>query len=53
MSKLMAIDPGKCKCGLVLVDLIQKKVDQAIVLNSELLPKYVKSLNNLSNSNIF
>ncbi len=45
MCKLIAIDPGKCKCGLVLVDLIQKKVDQAIVLNSELLPKYVKSLN--------
>ena len=45
MCKLIAIDPGKCKCGLVLVDLIQKKVDQAIVLNSELLPQYVKSLN--------
>ena len=49
MSKLIAIDPGKCKCGLVLVDLIQKKVDQAIVLNSELLPKYVKSLNSYEN----
>ena len=45
MCKLIAIDPGKCKCGLVLVDLIQKKVDQAIVLNSESLSKYVKSLN--------
>ena len=49
MGKLIAIDPGKCKCGLVLVDLIQKKVDQAIVLNSELLPKYVKSLNSYEN----
>ena len=49
MCKLVAIDPGKCKCGLVLVDLIQKKVDQAIVLNSELLPKYVKSLNSYEN----
>ncbi len=49
MCKLIAIDPGKCKCGLVLVDLIQKKVDQAIVLNSELLPKYVKSLNSYEN----
>ena len=45
MIKVISIDPGKCKCGLVLVDLIQKKVDQAIVLNSEFLPKYVKSLN--------
>ena len=45
MSKLVAIDPGKCKSGLVLVDLVQKKVDKAIVLNSEFLPKYLKSLN--------
>ena len=49
MCKVVAIDPGKYKCGLVLVDLIQKKVDQAIVLNSELLPKYVKSLNSFEN----
>ena len=25
MFKSLSIDPGKCKCGLVLVDLIQKK----------------------------
>ena len=49
MCKLIAIDPGKCKCGLVLVDLIHKKVDQAVVLNSESLPKYVKSLNSHEN----
>ena len=49
MFKLISIDPGKCKCGLVLVDLNLKKVDQAIVLNSEFLPKYVKSLNSLEN----
>ena len=36
MSKLISIDPGKCKCGLVLADISKKKVDQAIVLNSEL-----------------
>ena len=45
MSKLISIDPGKCKCGLVLVDLQKKIVDQAIVLNTELLPNYVKNLN--------
>ena len=50
MSKLISIDPGKCKCGLVLVDLDQKKVDQAVVLNTELLPNYVKSL--ISQENI-
>ena len=50
MIKLISIDPGKCKCGLVLADLYQKRVDQAVVLNTALLPQYVKSLN--SNENI-
>ena len=49
MLKLISIDPGKCKCGLVLVDLNQKKVDQAIVLNTEALPKYVRNLINFEN----
>ena len=49
MSKLISIDPGKCKCGLVLVDLHQKKVDQALVLNTEFLPNYVKSLRSSEN----
>ena len=49
MFKLLSIDPGKCKCGLVLVDLNQKKVDQAIVLNTEFLPKYIKNLKTLEN----
>ena len=44
MFKLISIDPGKCKCGLVLVDLYKKKVHQAIVLNTEFLPNYVKNL---------
>jgi len=45
MFKLMAIDPGKCKCGLALVDLHQKKVNQAVVIKTEFLPNYVKNLN--------
>ena len=49
MFKLISIDPGKCKCGLVLVDLNQKKVDQAIVLDTEILPKYIKTLKSLQN----
>ena len=44
MFKFISIDPGKCKCGLVLVDINKKKVDQAIVLNTKFLPKYVKTL---------
>ena len=49
MFKLISIDPGKCKCGLVLVDLNQKKVDKAIVLKTEFLPEYVKTLNSFEN----
>ena len=49
MFKLISIDPGKCKCGLVLVDLQKNKVDQAIVLNTEFLPNYVKNLNGSEN----
>ena len=49
MVKLISIDPGKCKCGLVLVDLDNKKVDQAVVLNAEFLSKYVKNLSNYEN----
>ena len=49
MFKFISIDPGKSKCGLVLVDSHQKKVDQAIVLNSESLPNYVKNLKSSEN----
>ena len=44
MYRLISIDPGKCKCGMVLVDLHKKKVDQAIVISTEFLPNYVKTL---------
>ena len=49
MFKMISIDPGKCKCGLVLVDVNKKKVDQAIVLDTEFLPKYVKNLKSVEN----
>ena len=49
MFKLISIDPGKSKCGLVLVDLYKKKVHQAIVLNTEFLPNYVKNLHSSEN----
>ena len=48
MFKLISIDPGKCKCGLVLVDVNKKKVDQAIVLNTQSLPYYVKNLKSVA-----
>ena len=53
MIKLISIDPGKCKCGLVLVNLHQKKVDQAVVLNTEFLAKYVKTLKKYENISKF
>ena len=49
MFKLISIDPGKCKCGLVLADLYQKRVDQAVVLNTKFLPQYVETLNSTEN----
>ena len=49
MSKLISIDPGKCKCGLVLVDINTKKIEKAIVLKTEFLPNYVKTLYSFEN----
>ena len=45
MYKLISIDPGKYKCGLVLAAISEKKVYKAIILKSELLEDYVRNLN--------
>ena len=45
MFKLISIDPGKDKCGLVLAEISEKKVYKAIIVKSELLADYVRSLN--------
>ncbi len=45
MSKIISIDPGKFKCGLVLAKISEKKVYKAINLESELLEDYVSNLN--------
>ena len=45
MFKLISIDPGKSKCGLVLAEISEKKVYKAIIVKSELLPDYVRNLN--------
>ena len=45
MFKLISIDPGKCKCGLVLAEISEKKVYKAIILKSELVEDYVRNLN--------
>ena len=44
MFRLISIDPGKCKCGLVLADINEKKIHKAIILKSELLVDYVRNI---------
>ena len=44
MSRVINIDPGKSKCGLVLAEISEKRVYKAIILKSELLGNYVRNL---------
>ena len=44
MFKIISIDPGKYKCGLVLAEISEKKVYKAIILKSELIEDYVRNL---------
>ena len=49
MPRVITIDPGKSKCGLVLAEISEKKVYEAIIINSELLEGYVRNLNSVEN----
>ena len=49
MFKYLSIDPGKCKSGLVLAEISEKKVNKAIILKSELLEGYIRNLNTVEN----
>ena len=42
MNKVIAIDPGKAKCGLIVADLQERKVYEAIVIKNKLLLNYIK-----------
>ena len=44
MSRVIAIDPGKSKCGLVLADISQKKVYEAIIVKSAFIENHVRNL---------
>ena len=44
MPRVITIDPGKSKCGLVLAEINEKKVYKAIILNSQSLENYVRNL---------
>ena len=45
MTKLVAIDPGISKCGIVIADIELKKVCEALVIQSSILITYVKKIN--------
>ena len=47
MPRVITIDPGKSKCGLVLAEISEKKVYEAIILKSELIENYVRDLNDV------
>ena len=44
MPKIISIDPGKSKCGLVLAEISEQKVYKAIIVKSELLESCIKNL---------
>jgi len=44
MPRIITIDPGKSKSGLVLAEITEKKVYKAIILKSEFLENYVRNL---------
>ena len=44
MPRVITIDPGKSKCGLVLAEITEKKVYDAIIVKSELLENYLRKL---------
>ena len=46
MFRVITIDPGKNKCGLVLAEITEKKVYEAVVVKSELLENYLRKLIN-------
>tara|TARA_B100000609_G_scaffold69052_1_gene54884 strand:+ start:108 stop:548 length:441 start_codon:yes stop_codon:yes gene_type:complete len=43
MTKYISIDPGKCKCGLILADFKSKRVLKAIVVESIYLVQHIKT----------
>ncbi len=44
MPRVITIDPGKRKCGLVVAEISEKNVYEATIIKSELLENYVRNL---------
>ena len=49
-TKVIAIDPGKSKCGLIKADIEEQKVYEAVVIKSNLLLGYIKKINQNENN---
>ena len=47
MLRVLSIDPGKYKCGVILAEISEKKVYKAIIVKSESLGDYVRNLINV------
>ena len=43
MTKYISIDPGKCKCGVIIADFKSKRVLKAIVIDSRYLVQNIKT----------
>ena len=46
MTRIISIDPGKNKCGLVVAETSEKKVFKAKIIKSELIQEYVRNIIN-------
>ena len=44
MPKVITIDPGRSKCGLVLAEISEKEIYEAIILKSEFVENYVRNI---------
>ena len=44
MPRVITIDPGKSKCGLVLAEISEKKVYKAIIIKTGLIEDYLRNL---------
>ena len=42
MSRVLSIDPGMSKCGVIIADIKEKKVNEALVIKSNLFLKFAK-----------
>ena len=47
MTRIISIDPGKNKCGIVVAETSEKKVFKATIIKSELIQEYVRNIINL------